>query len=269
MKKYIIIPPDDALCLGLQVNHPILGTPLRYSDDTILGRFRFLTGFYPMVYDTLEDAVAAQAGKIFAEPIFEVELKKDSELITTIDTDNRINPYTLTSPDNIKEVLSATHAGIKYNLSAVWEQHKQYLAEIQKLFAKSFIGRSIPKPEAQIKIDELRKLVWSLQGKQSYAELTDILRATNEFLGKPSLNLEKYKTFAKSQKDAPSPAMQAVGLCMLALAAIVAAMGASMILCAGAGLAGCGLFAMGRRGTGVYKAMNDLSNLPTPSFSAY
>lgn len=265
MKKYITLFSswENAEFTNLQVNHSIWGTPLRYSDDVILAAFQLDS--YTAVYDVLDEAVASLVHYKYAVPVFEVELLDSSELMDSEDSKSGdINTYKMTSPHNIKKVISATHAGITYDLSMVVAQRAQLVIESNKLIEKS--NAAVNGSELKSQMDTLRKRVWALKGKESYAELTTILQATNEFLDNPSAeNLKKYKALAKTQQGAPSPVMQAVGGCMLALAAIVVAMGLGMILGVGIGLVGCGLFAAGRREIGVYNAMKDLSASVSPS----
>ena len=259
MKKHIVLPStkENEKFTKLQVNHSVWGTPLRYSDDAILATYH--PGCYACVYDTLEVAVVMQLYSEYAAPIFEAELLNSSELTNEYDSKSGdINTYKVTYSRNIEKIISATHAGITYDLSTVWEQRKQLRAETNKLTARHYADDT---SELKTQIDKLIKLVSSLKGKLSYAELTNIVKATNEFLDNPSAeNLKKYKTLANTQQGTPSLAMQGLGLCMLALAAAVAAMGVGVIPGAVIALVGCGVFAVGRRETGVCKVMNDLSS---------
>ena len=266
MKKYIILPSskDNEKFTKLQVNHSIWGTPIRYSDDTILAAYQ--PDNDPFVFDMLDEAVQSLAYPTqYAVPVFEVELLGSSELTGSYESFSKsgdTNTCRKTSLQNIEKVITATHAGITYDLSTVWEQRKQLHIESIKLSARHYADDT---SELKTQIDKLLELVSSLKGKQSYEELTKILKTTNELLDNPSAeNLEKYITLSKIQQGAPSPAMQALGVCMLALAVAVAAMGGVVILGAGIALAACGVFAVGRRGTEVYKVMTDLAS-HTPS----
>ena len=286
MKKYIILSTSRKAekstelrvltkFLQLQVNHSIWGTPLRYSEDAILAAYQ--PGRDACVYDRFEEAVAMLIYSAFAAPIFEVELLNSSVLFDDCcsKSGDIFLGYKLTSTDNITKLISARHAGITYDLSKVWAQRQQLYIESSKLNDK--YNATADRTDLKTQIGNLLKLVESLQGNLSYAELTDIIKKTNEFLEKssfyadnagkmisfsdiqPYIPITEYRELAKTKQGAPSLAMQTLGLCMLTLAAALVSMGFGLVPGAVLALSGLGFFAAGKRETGVCKAMNDLA----------
>ena len=280
MKKYVFLTGKNEKFTKLQVNHSIWGTPIRYSEDTILATSQ-PNSDQPdsdlIVFNNLDEAVSIFAYTNNAPPVFEVELLESSVLTDDIcsKSGDIYTNHKLTSPHNITKIISARHASITYDLSTAWEQREQLRIESNKLSDK--YNSAADRTDLKTQIGNLLKLVGSLKGKLPYAELTDIIKATNEFLDHSSFKIDnagkhiaftdmqdfipitKYRELAKSKQGAPSTAMQAVGLCMLALAAVVAAMGVGIVPGAALALVGVGLFAAGQRETGVCKAMNDLA----------
>lgn len=263
MFKYITIPSnwdgDTEVFYGLPLYHSICRTPLRHSEDTILAAYR-PDSFYKSVHDTLEEAnthlLECYGSCNYSVPIFEVELQEDAALLPSVNGWNELNPYKLVSPDHIVRVVSAVHAGIRYDLSTVWNQCQQFRDKIRNLHPRLDLQLDLSNQE--MKLVALLNQMRSLEGKQSYTELLTILDATQSLLDHPSEeNRKRYQTLAEMQQGSPSPALQALGICMLALAIVIGT--SSVSLGIGLALAGVGVFAIGRRETGVCKAMSDFS----------
>lgn len=116
------------------------------------------------------------------------------------------------------------------------------------------------------KLNNLINQLSSLKGKSQDLELLSICTLTNKLLKNPTdTNIRQYQYHAKKTQGSPSLAMQVLGACMIALAVAIAIMSSGLLLSASVGLLGCGLFAIGRRQTGLSKSMEELSKGLTPS----
>ena len=258
MRKYAVV--------STSIGHDHVGLLptklLGHSVDAILAASLYKHGFYGnylTLHETPSEAMRYITEERHTPPVFELELADDSELRETINLDGELNPFQIASAENLVRIISATHAGHRYDLSEVWEECQNFIQETRKLRTNHY-DKTLEGSDLRKAINDLHKKTATAEGTVSYATLTKIYKATNHLLNNPTTdNLKEYKALAKTQQGAPSLAIQIIGVCMLALAAAVATMGVGLLLGAGIALAGCGVFALGRHETGLCKSMNNLA----------
>ena len=237
------------------------GKPITYSNDVIFASFNDAKDREMCVYYSLEQALHSYSKDKLVPPVFEVELSDTAVLQPSF------TGLMFTSPSSISKFISATHAGINYVLSEVCQQKSEYIKGVSSLELKVTTEHD---GMVRLRTSELNTLLLSLEGKLSYAELVDILKATKKFLDAPTVdNRKEYQAIAKTKQGASSLALQAIGLCMIALAFAVMTATAFVSAPLSIALAGCGIFALGRYTTGLSKAMSKLAlAVPEQAFTS-
>lgn len=256
MKKYMVMSTPFDLKESLMHSHFSWGLSIK----TVMLAVAHL-GYERKFYETREEAAESLTQY---EILFEVELKESTRLENAYhEKTNELLNYKTGSKNNIEKIISAAYEAVTCDLTETSLLRDQLIIEAKALGKRretSTVGSPI-----RTQIEKLHTLVWSLEGKASYTELLGILHETNLFLEDPSReNLKKYQEFAQTQRGAPSPMMQQLGVCMLAVAAAVVLISAAVIgglpgvvlmPSISVALVGCGLFAEGKRTMGVCDVM--------------